>query len=244
MKIRFLGTADAFSSGGRNQSAILVECAGATFLLDCGPTTLTEMKRSGIAPDSLDFALISHAHGDHCAGIPFLFLEYEYMTERDRPFSILGPPGLEDRIERGTTAFYPTLAPERRRFVSHYHALSPQVPFEIEGIRILPYLARHVADFPCYGYRLEVEGKTLAFTGDTGWTEELVRLCSGVDLLITECTFLEASIDIHLSYEEIAQHRDRLAAKRILLTHLGMDVRKREEDIPLPLADDGLVIEL
>ena len=244
MEIRFLGTADAFSSEGRNQSAILVTYAGGTFLLDCGATTLTEMKRRGIPLESLDFALISHAHGDHCAGIPFLFLEYEYMTERGQPFVIVGPPGLEERIERGTTAFYPTLAPEKRRFATLYHPLQPEVPFEIGDVRVTPFLASHVADFPCYAYRIELEGKAIAFTGDTGWTEEIVRLCRGVDLLITECTFLEAFIDIHLSYEEIAAHRNQLTAKRIILTHLGSDVRRKRDELPLPMADDGLVIEL
>jgi ribonuclease BN (tRNA processing enzyme) len=93
VRVTVLGSGDAFGSGGRFHSAHLVEAPGATFLLDCGPTVLQSLKRSGNDPGRLDFALISHLHGDHFGGVPFLFMEYRYASPRTRPFTLVGPPG-------------------------------------------------------------------------------------------------------------------------------------------------------
>ncbi|HEY7218131.1 MAG TPA: MBL fold metallo-hydrolase, partial [Candidatus Binatia bacterium] len=78
MKLHILGCGDAFGSGGRNQSGYLVETNDRLFLLDCGPTTLLAMKRAGLAPQQLNAIFLSHLHGDHFGGIPFLFIEFLY----------------------------------------------------------------------------------------------------------------------------------------------------------------------
>jgi ribonuclease BN (tRNA processing enzyme) len=75
VSIKFLGSGDAFGSGGRLQTCILIETAGAKFLLDCGASALISMKRFGISTADIDKILLTHLHGDHFGGIPFFILD-------------------------------------------------------------------------------------------------------------------------------------------------------------------------
>ena len=90
VRVSFLGTGDAFSAGGRHQAGYLVQGDGTSFLLDIGSSTLGSMKQHGIDPSSIDLVLISHLHGDHFSGLPFLFLQYIYEQRRQRPLRIAG----------------------------------------------------------------------------------------------------------------------------------------------------------
>ncbi len=76
---------------------------------------------------------------------------------------------------------------------------------------------------------MTVDGKTLVFSGDSGWTDELVRFSAGADLFLCECTYFESDhLDFHLNYPSIERNRGRFTAKRMILTHLGREVLKRE----------------
>src|SRR3989454_3430516 len=97
VRVTVLGSGDAFGSGGRLQSADLVEPPRHTFLLDCGPTILQAFKQTGRDPGAVDFVLLSHLHGDHFGGLPFLFMEYRFEEPRSRPLAVYGPPGTERR---------------------------------------------------------------------------------------------------------------------------------------------------
>src|SRR5437764_12712299 len=83
-----LGAGDAFGSGGRRQSSYLVRGRTATFLMDAGPTVLAALKDAGQPTDSIDFVLLSHLHGDHFAGLPFMIMEYLYERPRSRELVI------------------------------------------------------------------------------------------------------------------------------------------------------------
>src|SRR6185369_48202 len=98
VQVTVLGGGDAFCSGANLNAAYLVESAQSTFLVDCGPTVLYALKKQGIDTARIDFVIVSHLHGDHFGGIPFLLLEYMYERPRTRPLVVLGPPGIEDRV--------------------------------------------------------------------------------------------------------------------------------------------------
>ncbi|MHA1237284.1 MAG: amino acid kinase family protein, partial [Candidatus Hodarchaeales archaeon] len=94
-KVVFLGVGDAFSSGGNKSAGVLVEYPSKEkkVLLDCGPHTLQALKSSKIVTSSIDWIIISHFHGDHINGIPYLLLELSFQTKRIKPLKIIGPPG-------------------------------------------------------------------------------------------------------------------------------------------------------
>ena len=212
--VTFLGAGDAFCSLGRNQAAYLVQGGGTTALLDCGATSLAALKRAGIPSDAIDAILISHLHSDHFAGLPFFFLEYVYQEPRRRPLRIAGPPGIEARV------------------------------LEVGGVRVEPFRVPHTEDDISLGLRLQLGARSLLYSGDTGWTEDLVRRSEGTDLFICECSFYESRFPFHLDYPRLAENHERFNTRRLILTHLGREVLARPGEVELELARDGLRIEI
>ncbi len=107
IQVQFLGSGDAFGSGGRLQTCILVKAASNTFLVDCGATALTAMRRFGTNPNAIDLILPTHLHGDHFGGIPFFVLDAQLISKRTNPLLIAGPPFTRERITAAMEVFFP-----------------------------------------------------------------------------------------------------------------------------------------
>src|SRR5262245_35726680 len=97
VEVMFLGSGDAFGSGGRFQTCILVKTPTSNFLIDCGASSLVAMKRCGTRPVDIQHILISHLHGDHFGGLPFFLLDAQF-SKRETPLLIAGPPGTQARV--------------------------------------------------------------------------------------------------------------------------------------------------
>jgi ribonuclease BN (tRNA processing enzyme) len=244
VRVTILGSGDAFGSGGRLHSAYLVESPGATFLMDCGPTVLQSMKRLRIDPGILDFVLLSHHHGDHFGGVPFLFMEYRYDAPRSRPFTVCGPPGVQQRVEGLFSALYERTATEPLPFPMTYIDLHDGVACETHGVRVVPVLVPHATELVCFAFRVEVAGRTILYSGDTAWTEVLVTQARGADLFICECTTYETRMDIHVAYPEIAARARAIDCRRLLLSHLGRETLGHLDELNLECATDGMTLEL
>src|SRR5262244_2652310 len=106
VSVTFVGSGDAFGSGGRFQTCILVDFSGGRFLLDCGASSLIALKQLGISPASIDTILITHLHGDHFGGLPFFILDAQF-SKRETPLVIAGPPGLRDRLKAAMEVLFP-----------------------------------------------------------------------------------------------------------------------------------------
>ena len=191
VRTTFLGSGDAFSAGGNYQAAYLVQGGGATFLLDCGSAALTSMKRQGIDPNIIDWIALSHLHGDHFAGLPYLFLEYTYERPRRRPLRIAGPPGTAERVWALYRAAYRELAEQPLPFNLEFTEMRPGVPTMLDGVRIDPFRVPHQEKDISLGHRVRVDGRTILYSGDTGWTEDLITQSHDTDLFICECCFFE-----------------------------------------------------
>ncbi|MFN8545181.1 MAG: MBL fold metallo-hydrolase [Candidatus Binatia bacterium] len=244
VRLTVLGSGDAFGARGRAHSAYLVEAPGTTFLVDCGPSVLQSMKRIARAPEAVDFVLLSHLHGDHFGGVPFLFMEYRYVSRRTRPLGVLGPPGTERRVRALFGALYENTAAEDLPFPVEYVELPAGVATGVGPVRVLPAVVPHTQDLVCYGFRVEVAGKSFVYSGDTAWTDDLARLAAGADLFVCECSTYETRLDIHIAYPEIAARAAGLTCRRLLLSHLGEEVLRRLDEISLTCAEDGMTIVL
>jgi ribonuclease BN (tRNA processing enzyme) len=240
-EIVFVGTGDAFGSGGRRNSAILVRDRGRTILLDCGPTTLGGLKSLGIDPLELDAIALSHFHGDHIAGVPFVLLDYLYEHPRTAPLEILGPPGVESRIAQLTQAYDYHLE-QRAGYALRFHEFSHDKPLEVAGFRLTPLPALHQEHTRPHMLRVDSPTRSLVFSGDTGWHEALPEKVGDVDLFISECVFYEDEFIYHLSHRRLNLERQRFRCGAIRLTHLGQQVLDNEAGVRFDTAHDGLRI--
>lgn len=241
--ITVLGAGDAFASGGRFQAGYVIEADGAHILMEAGPTLLPALKRSRIDAADLDFVLISHLHGDHFAGLPFLMLEYMWESPRKRTLTIAGPRHLERRTRALFHNMYPGM---------NTHPLMRKIKFlELEvgrtarmgPARVATIRTPHTKRDVSLALRVTVGGKSVAFSGDSGWTDELVRLSAGSDLFLCECTYFEsAHLDFHLNYPIIESNHGRFTSKRMILTHLGREVLARQGDVGMEMAADLMKI--
>jgi ribonuclease BN (tRNA processing enzyme) len=243
-QVTVLGSGDAFGSGGRLNSAYLIEGHGTTFLVDCGASVLQGLKRAGVDPECIDFVCLSHLHGDHFGGLPFLFMDFLYESRRQRPFTVYGPPGTEARVQALFSALYQRQASESLPYAVSFVELPTPGRTSVGGVSLEAFAVAHVAELVCYGFRIEVAGRTIVYSGDTGWTDSLAARAKGVDLFICECSTFETRLDIHISYPEIAARAATLGCRRLLLSHLGAEPLRRRGEITLELAEDGMVLPL
>ena len=244
VRVTVLGSGDAYGSGGRLHSAYLVETDGTTFLLDCGPTVLQGMKRVGRDPGVLDFVVLSHLHGDHFGGLPFLFLEYHWEQPRTRPFAVYGPADTERRVRAAYAALYEKSAGEPFGYPMRYEELAAGRARSIGGVKVLPFAVSHVSELVSLGYRIEVGGRTILYSGDSAWSEEFVARSQGVDLFLCECSTYETRLDIHVSYPEIAARAAALGCRRLVLSHLGREPLRHLGELKLECARDGMTLDL
>jgi ribonuclease BN (tRNA processing enzyme) len=244
VRVTFLGAGDAFNAGARCHASYLVEAPSARVLLDCGATAVLALKRARFDLNDLDAVFVSHLHGDHFAGIPFLFLAWFHESARRRPVTIVGPPGTEERVHALYAALYRDLAAKPMPFDVEFVEVEPDVRRLLAGVEVLPFRVPHQETGVSLGLRISTAGKTILYSGDTGWTEDLVVQSQGTDLFICECCFFETRVDFHLDYPRIAEHRHRFGCRRLVLTHIGREVLARRAEVALEIAEDGLVVEL
>src|SRR6059058_4856326 len=107
VSVRFVGSGDSFGSGGRFQTCIVVDGPHSRFALDFGTSSLIALARQGIDPNSLDAILLTHLHGDHCGGVPFLLMDAMLASKRERPLVVAGPPGTEAHLSMLREALFP-----------------------------------------------------------------------------------------------------------------------------------------
>lgn len=247
MKLTIVGSGDAFGSGGRLQTCYHVAVAGEDVLIDCGATALIGMQQLGLDPDRVSTIFVSHLHGDHFAGLVWFLLHAHFVTERTAPLTITGPAGIAQRFAAAADTLFPGTTAIAKRFDMRFIEYAEGVPLDVGPVRVTAFEVRHPSGAPPYALRFEVGGKTLGFSGDTQWVDSLLHASTGADLYITECFSFETPIGYHMAWRDIEKNLDRLAAKRVLLTHMNADMLNCCSQIRDPrvlLAKDGMQIEI
>ncbi|MCX7361095.1 MAG: MBL fold metallo-hydrolase [Alphaproteobacteria bacterium] len=244
MRLQFLGSGDAFGSGGRFNTCFHLERgAHGNVLIDCGASSMVAIRKWGVDPNAISTILISHLHGDHFGGLPFFLLDAQLVSRRTTPLVIAGPPGLRDRLPilmeamfAGSTKVVPKYQQEIRELELHERA-------EVGGLAVTPYLMKHYSGAPSYALRIETEDKVLTYSGDTEWVEELVPAGRDADLFICEAYFFDKVMKYHVDYTTLMSHLPRIGAKRIIVTHMSAELLGRQQEIAVDAAHDGLVVD-
>jgi ribonuclease BN (tRNA processing enzyme) len=242
--VTFAGSGDAFGSGGRFQACIHVRSPDrAPVLLDCGATSLSALRAAGLDPGEIGVVFVSHLHGDHFGGLPFLILDGQF-TRRTSPLRVAGPPGTAARLRQVTQALFPGSAGTARRFDVQVTELAPGGTQTVAGITVTSWQVDHPSGAPPLALRLDVGGTTIAYTGDTAWTDDLPAAAAGADLLIAEAYYFDKPIPYHLRHADLAAHRRELTSRRIVLTHLSADMLAHADHAEFDLAYDGFAFAL
>jgi ribonuclease BN (tRNA processing enzyme) len=242
--VTFAGSGDAFGSGGRYQACIQVRAPDARpVLLDCGATSLAALKRLGLDPGEVSAVFLSHLHGDHFGGLPFLILDGQF-SRRTEPLAVVGPPGTARRLTEAMECLFPGSAAVSRRFDVNVTELSPQSASTVRGIAVSAWEADHPSGAAALILRLELGGKAIAYTGDTAWTDAIVSASADADVLIAEAYYWDKNVPYHLRHADLEEHRDRLTARRVVLTHMSADMLGHVAESRFETAHDGLVISL
>jgi ribonuclease BN (tRNA processing enzyme) len=245
MHITFVGCGDAFGSGGRLNTCFHVRAARTSFLIDCGASSLIGMNRFGIDRNAIDTILVTHFHADHFGGIPFFMLDAQFKTKRSRPLTIAGPPGLRDWYPRAMDTAFAGSSRTHQKFELNLVELESAERRSLGDITVRPARVRHApSEGPFFAYRIEVDGKIIAFSGDTEWVENLVEIGREADLLISECYSFEKKVPFHLDYATLTENLPRIKPKRLILTHLSATALARADAIRYEIAEDGMTVEV
>lgn len=241
-RLHFIGCGDAFGNGGRFQTCFWLEGAGESLLIDCGATSLTALKAAGVEPNDIGCVVLTHLHGDHFGGLPFLVLDGQFRR-RERPLTIAGPPGTRERVHAAMDLLFPGSAAARRRFDIGFIELDARQATPV-GPAVISSIAVEQPDTPACALRVEYAGRVIAYTGDTAWTDELIELADGADLFVAEAYFFERQVPFHLDYATVLAQRDRLNCGHVVLTHMSPDMLGRQADAAIECAHDGMVVTL
>jgi ribonuclease BN (tRNA processing enzyme) len=244
VSVRFVGSGDSFGSGGRFQTCILVDGPRSRVAIDFGTSSLIALAQQGIEHNSIDAIVLTHLHGDHCGGVPFLLIDAMLAARRSRPLTVAGPRDLQRRMGEIREALFPGSHVMTPKFPLSWVELVPGRAQTILDLVVTSYAAQHTQETNPTALRVEVGGKTLTYTGDTEWTADIATAARDADLLIAECYFYDKPIKWHLNYRDLVAHRSEMGARRVILTHMSKEMLAHAADVPEECAHDGLVVTL
>ena len=244
MQLQFVGCGDALGSGGRQNTCFHVTGESVNFLIDCGASSLPALKRLDIARDAIDLILITHFHGDHFAGLPFLLLDAQF-SRRTRPLVIAGPEGIEQKLPQVMEALFEHSSKTKPKFDLSVVTLKPEETRSFGAVNVTAFSVVHgESGGPFLGYRIETEGRVIAYSADTEWTETLIPLAREADLFIAEAYYYDKIVKNHLSLTTLEARLPEIKPKRLVLTHMSDDMLGRLDALTHIAAHDGMIVEL
>lgn len=245
LSLQFIGCGDAFGSGGRFNTCFHLVGEKTNLLIDCGASSLVAMKQLGIGRNAIAMIIITHFHADHFGGIPFFILDAQFFSKRREPLTIVGPVGLEAWYERVMETAFPGSTQASQKFELHLIEIAAGQSLDVGAVKVKAYQALHgPPDGPYLAVRVETEGRSVTYTGDTEWTPTLIPAAQDADLFIAEAYFRDKAILTHLSLNTIEANLDQLRPKRLVLTHMSEEMLHHPDRDLYETAEDGMVIAI
>lgn len=202
----------------RAAAGYLVETDHA-FLLDFGPRTLSNLLKTGFDRHQLRYLLFTHYHADHFSDfIPFFFdavCHSQFVAPR-ADLTIIGPPGTK-RLFGTILRTFPNFhdAP----FAVTLREITTR-PWWLGKTKITPLPMVHTERQICIGYRIDYEGRTLAYSGDACFAPVLVRLCHRAHVAVLDCSFPQEHPGVgHMHAGECGKVANDAQVQRLILSH-------------------------
>jgi ribonuclease BN (tRNA processing enzyme) len=217
VKLTIVGCSGTFPGPEAACSSYLVEHDGFRLLVDAGNGSTGALQRY-VDLLALDAVLISHMHGDHYLDL----ITYTY-ARRYHPdgfpgcLPVYGPSDLEEHVHGA----FGRPVHDLLHAVYEFHSVAGAGRMTIGPFEVDLATVNHPVE--TYAMRLTAGGRSLAYSADTGISDNLVELARSSDLFLCEASYLEGEDnppDIHLTGREAAEHAVRAGVDRLLLTHL------------------------
>ena len=230
MKTILLGTGAPLIDPYRKGASLVVLVDDEPLLFDCGYGATLRLVESGINPMRINHLFITHRHYDHTCDFPYLMLSLWTAGRRNPLTKVYGPTGTQELV---------------KSFLDHPSTLirSDKTEMEIavketnggsveggDGWNVTSAVVDHIPGEVCLAYRIESQGKSVVFSGDTAYCDSMVDIARGADLLVQECTFPDEEIVKrrelgmfwrHTGPNDVARIAREAGVQRIVLTHLG-----------------------
>jgi ribonuclease BN (tRNA processing enzyme) len=210
MELTILGSGGGWARPGGAACGYLVSHQGFDLWVDLGTGTMANLQRY-VPLEEVDGVAISHRHFDHFLDLYPFFLAEWYGTDRD-PIPLFAPPGmfeharqLEDKLGNGFDV----------------NVVTPGETFQAGPLAVRTAPMNHPV--PTLGMRFEADGSALAYSADTGPSDDLVELARGADLLLCEATWIERphwAKETHLTARQAGEHAARAGVGNLILTHI------------------------
>ncbi len=172
----------------------LVEAGSEILLFDCGRDATVRATQYGLTLDKVSKLFITHLHSDHIIGIPDLFLTPWVNPGRKVPFEVWGPAGTRDMMDAMQKAFAFDIktrrdvdehfSPEGIRVISQ--DVKEGVVFDKNEVKVTAFLVDHGPVKPAFGYRVDYKGHSVVISGDTRFSENLIKFAQGADVIVHE----------------------------------------------------------
>ncbi len=215
-KVTVCGGSGGYAGAGRACSGFLLEADSGSLMLDIGPAALPNMLRY-IEPDGLDALALTHMHYDHYGDIYGLCTARRFWEQELEPLLVLAPANAEEIIGS------PLTEESRPEFFKCIRTTVPGrgAETDVAGFKVIAGPSAHTV--PGWILRIAQEGRTVCYSGDTEFCDELLELADGADLLICESTFtseVAAKLKGHMYAEEAGRAALEAKVGSLLLTHL------------------------
>jgi len=175
---------------------------------------------------------------------PFLVLDAQF-TRRTRPLVIAGPEGIETRLTQLMEALFENSSKTKQRFDLSVVTLKPRETRTFGEVKVTPYPVVHGdSGGPFLAYRVEAEGRVIAYSADTEWTETLIPAARDADVFVAEAYYYDKIVKNHLSLKTLEAHLAEIKPKRLILTHMSDDMLGRLDALGHTAASDGMIVEL
>lgn len=248
IKVTLLGTGTPQPLMERFGPSILVQAGSENLLFDAGRGCLQRLRQLKLEYDKINALFLTHLHSDHIVGLPDLWLTGWLITKRTKPLKVFGPTGSNKMVENLQKAFAYDIkirieddkAPEEgsRLVVTD---IQQGVVYEKNGVKVIAFEVDHGVIKPAFGYGIEYKGHSVVLSGDTKYSENLIRFAKGTDLLIHEVVIAPDTLSKsdpkynillhHTSPEQAAQVFNKVQPKLAAYSHIVKLYGQNEREI-------------
>ncbi|MEO8538229.1 MAG: MBL fold metallo-hydrolase [bacterium] len=221
LDLRFIGTGNAFAPGGLCWNGFILE---GKYLFEAPPQALQSINAMRLDANDLDAVVLSHHHGDHFLGLPFLLLQWK-AAKRTRPIRIIGPRGTKQLAIDIGQSVYPWLF--ETEFEVEWEELTDTSQSSFGELTLDAVAVKHDARLSgTLGFHIGLHGRRIGYTGDSARCDAVLDLARSSEVLISECASLDETIPTHMNLrDDIPLVRAAMAPEaRLILTHLGPGV--------------------